>query len=645
MASLHTDKVYSRSDLAVFDFLDHPIWIFDIINKSFYWANNSAVEYWNANSLEELLDRDFSHDMSEAVHKKNLDILERLKRKERVEESVTFFPNGTEAKTMRLKLSGMQIEKEDNVCQLTEAFPIDLTNSDPIFVRCSAILQYLPMAVCQYDEHGNVTYQNPEARHIFGTPEEDYSTFNSSGLFSGDDASKRNNNHFVNRFADRQIGVQILDQIKAGQDVNVEALVYTKRGPEWHAIHTRLGKDVITADPIILFSARDISEILGAKRELQVNKERNEFFAIMAHEIRTPLFQVTGFIDLLNQSNLTSEQEGYVKLLKSSAAGLMNVINDVLDFSKLEEGRMKLDIVPFEPKQIVDGTLAAVAVSIKEKGLALNKSFPRKIPVKLMGDPNRLRQILLNLIHNAVKFTNHGTIDVDVEILKERELNDSIMLRFSVKDTGIGIDDKHLSNIFKKYSQAAAFITTNYGGTGLGLTICERLVASMDGEIGVESTLGEGSKFWFTVPFSCPKIEPQTSIEPESPELHMFELRILVAEDNKVNQKLISKMLARLKHKPKIVENGLEAVNEIQENMYDLILMDMQMPIMDGIDATKEIRSIGMIVPIIGLTASVYRSDFMEIGLDGWLSKPVRLKELQKTIISVVTSSRRGSLP
>lgn len=545
---------------------------------------------------------------------------------------------------MRLKLHGIQIETEGNVCQLTEAFPIDLSKIDPVFVRSSVTLQYLPLSVCQYDEHGELTYQNPEARHVFGTPEEDGLHNNSSSSLLNSDPKLTN--HFVNRFVDRQIGIKILEQIKAGQDVNSEALIYTKRGPEWHAIHTRLGKDAITADPIILFSARDISEILSAKRELQVNKERNEFFAIMAHEIRTPLFQVTGFIDLLDQSNLTSEQEGYVKLLKASAAGLMNVINDVLDFSKLEEGRMKLDIVPFEPKQVVDGTLAAVAVSMKEKGLELKKSFPSKIPVKLMGDPNRLRQILLNLINNAVKFTHEGTIDVNVEVLEANPQNDSITLRFSVQDTGIGIDEKHLSNIFKKYNQAAASISTTYGGTGLGLTICDRLVASMDGEVGVESVLGEGSKFWFTIPFSCPKVESQTSVEPENTDVQVSELSILVAEDNKVNQKLISKMLSRLNHNTKIVENGLEAVKEVQANDYDLVLMDMQMPIMDGIDATKEIRSKGITIPIVGLTASVYRSDFSDIGLDGWLCKPVRLKELRQTISTVAVkpqASRRAS--
>mmetsp|Transcript_26899 Transcript_26899/g.39791 ORF Transcript_26899/g.39791 Transcript_26899/m.39791 type:complete len:666 (-) Transcript_26899:35-2032(-) len=659
----NTDKVYSRSDLSVFDFLDHPIWIFDILNKSFYWANTSAVKYWNANSLEELLARDCSHDMSEAVHKKNLDILERLKRKQRVEESVTYYPNGAEAKTMRLKLHGMQIGKKGNVCQLTEAFPIDLSNIDPAFIRSSATLQYLPMAVCQYDEYGKLTYQNPEARHTFGTPEEDYSTFNSSVSTGGvlnnndDDALKQiHNNHFVNRFVDRQIGSKIHNQIKRGQDVNVEALLYTKCGPEWHAIHTRLGKDSITAEPIILFSSRDISEILSAKRELQVNKERNEFFAIMAHEIRTPLFQVTGFIDLLDQTNLTTEQEGYVKLLKASSAGLMNVINDVLDFSKLEDGRMKLDITPFEPRQVVDGTLAAVAASIKGKGLTLNKSFPSKIPVKLMGDPNRLRQILLNLVNNAVKFTHRGTVDVDVEIVKEENSpenrkkenspRDCILLRFSVRDTGIGIDAKHLSNIFKKYNQAAASISTTYGGTGLGLTICDRLVTSMNGEIGVESALGEGSKFWFIIPFSCPIVESRTPVEPEKfcEMPASAELRILVAEDNKVNQKLISKMLSRLNHTSKIVVNGLEAVREVQEHAYDLVLMDIQMPIMDGIDATKEIRSKGMTTPIIGLTASVYRTDFMDLGLDGWICKPVRLGDLQKTIGLVMSSTRRASL-
>ena len=433
---------------------------------------------------------------------------------------------------------------------------------------------------------------------------------------------------------DRKVGLKLFDQIKAGKDVSVEALVQTKNGPGWNAIHARLGKDATSEDPIIYYSARDISDIVNAKKETQLNIERAEFFAIMAHEIRTPLFQVTGFIDLLDQTNLNSDQKGYVKLLQTSAMSLMAVINDVLDYSKLEAGKLKLSMLPFEPKAVVDGSLAAVSPSVEEKGLILNNFFATGVPVKLMGDPNRLRQILLNLLQNAVKFTHKGSVELSTERLEDT--SGRVVLRFSVKDTGIGIDSSNLSNIFRQYNQAAPAIATAYGGTGLGLSISKSLVSCMGGSIGVDSTIGKGSTFWFQVPFDRPKVVPQPTAETAAAAEEQGGLSILVAEDNGVSQKLITKMLGRLGHKVKVVENGLLCVQEVQKGGYDLILMDIQMPVMDGIDATKEIRSLGLTLPIVGLTASVRREDFQDLGLNEWIGKPVRLKELKTKILALV---------
>ena len=319
----------------------------------------------------------------------------------------------------------------------------------------------------------------------------------------------------------------------------------------------------------------------------------------------------------------------------------MTVINDVLDYSKLEAGKMKLDIVPFEPKAVVEGSIAAVAAAAEEKGLNLTSVFPARVPVKLMGDPNRLRQILLNLLNNAVKFTHDGGVDVSVEILQD-DRDGRVQLRFSVTDTGIGIDANSLNNIFRKYSQAGPSISSTYGGTGLGLSICKSLAECMEGEIGVNSIFGKGSRFWFQIPFPRPvddspvdDMRSSSEIQSESKEC-MANLRVLVAEDNGVNQKLISKMLNRLGHEVTIAANGYEAVLEVQRQGYDLVLMDMQMPVMDGIDATKEMRSLGLKLPIVGLTASVRRSDFDGIGLDDWIGKPVRLNELREKISAVV---------
>jgi CheY-like chemotaxis protein len=279
------------------------------------------------------------------------------------------------------------------------------------------------------------------------------------------------------------------------------------------------------------------------------------------------------------------------------------------------------------------------------------------------------------LLNNAVKFTHKGTVEASVSLIQQQQEEEStddndeecqknhkissgqVTLKFAVTDTGIGIDSDHLSNIFCQYNQAGPAIAATYGGTGLGLSICKSLVACMGGSMGVESILGQGSTFWFQIAFGRPTFEPSSSIlyeeldddkeqdkkldarrppHPPPEGVASRHFRILVAEDNGVSQKLISKMLIRLGHEVTMVSNGQEAVEQVQRQVYDLILMDMQMPIMDGIDATKEIRYLGMTLPIVGLSASVRREDFGSIGLNDWIGKPVRLKELQTKLQSIV---------
>jgi len=463
----------------------------------------------------------------------------------------------------------------------------------------------------------------------------------------------------LNRFVDPSIGQKALEKFQIEQEtkLDLQAELHTKDGPRWSAIQMRETVDPVTSEPAILYSARDMSDAILAKKKREASEQKSEFLAIMAHEIRTPLHQITGFIDLLDQTtDLDKEQRSYVKLLKSCTQGLITVISDILDYSKLEAGKMKLEHIPYEPKSVCEGTLQAVRASCEEKDLYLTLDWNKAIPYKLCGDPNRLRQILLNLLSNAVKFTKKGGIHVQV-ILEEKEggkrrkisrkiaddeaKNSKPMVKFIVQDTGSGIEEENQSLIFQQYHQGPLSTARMHGGTGLGLAICMLLVEQMGGTIGVESVFGQGSSFWFCLPAEVPtEMDASESSEDEMTETRG--LSILVAEDNKINQKLVKRMLERLGHTPTIVENGKEAIEAVGKNKFDVVLMDIQMPIMDGLEATRRLRMLGYdALPIYGLTASVSRSHFSELGFNDWIAKPVPMKDLKAKLYLL----QRNSIP
>jgi CheY-like chemotaxis protein len=347
---------------------------------------------------------------------------------------------------------------------------------------------------------------------------------------------------------------------------------------------------------------------------------------------------------LLASSGLNAEQTETVDMLQTSAHALMAIINDLLDFTKLEAGKMKIETIPFEVRGVLDGSVACVQPQVNEKGLKVSCRIDQGVPIKVMGDPNRLRQVVLNMFSNAVKFTSHGGVHIESMMMHQED--GSIRIRFTVADTGIGIPNEKCERIFNAYQQADVSVSRNYGGSGLGLTICKSLVENMGGEIGVDSVLGQGTTFWFEIPFghyvkaSAPE-EKKTDSD-SNPWDEITGLQVLVAEDNKVNQKVVVRMLQRLGHHPTVVENGQECVAEITSSSkeYDLVLMDWQMPVMDGIDATKEIRRKGYNMsdlPIVGLTASIQFLDWFELGMNDCLKKPIRISDLKAALIKNVS--------
>ena len=355
-------------------------------------------------------------------------------------------------------------------------------------------------------------------------------------------------------------------------------------------------------------------------------KAKSAFLANMSHEIRTPMNGIIGCVTLLLDGGVTNEQKEYIETIRSCGDSLLQLVNDILDLSKIEAGKLTLEQTPFHLKTLIKEALAVVAPAARERGLALWETVDKDLPEALVGDPQRLRQVLLNLLSNAVKFTESGHIEVSV--VATSQSSDTVRLEFSVRDTGIGIPADIQESVLEPFTQGDSSTTRRFGGTGLGLAICRRLVELMDGRLELQSEPGRGSTFRFTADFAvavAASVLPRSSDDPIRTSTHR--LRILLAEDNAVNQLIASRLLERMGHDVDVVADGRHAVTAVERADYDLVLMDCQMPHMDGYAATRAIRSLGRgrALPIVAMTANAMgdeRQRCLDAGMDDYLAKP-----------------------
>ncbi len=562
--------------------------------------------------------------------------------------------------------SGSPTRLSEEVLGITSMYPREVTKELLSAKKhFEMILEKMSEGILEIMLDGRILYANPTALSLINRPEEELLGFNFIDLFST---------------KDRQRVGELLRTSDGKPKIITEGSTVILNAYEVTLDSLPINGDLATFIIII----NDVTERKRAEKALRqakiaaeaANMAKSEFLANMSHEIRTPMNGVIGMVGLLLDTELTSEQHEYAETARASADSLLEVINDILDFSSIEAGKLDLKTTDFVLRTILDELTDMLAPMVFDKGLEFACDIHPEVPSGLRGDPGRLRQIIVNLAGNAVKFTQEGKVVAQVSL--DEETDTRCTIRFAVTDTGIGIPPDRMDRLFKSFSQVDGSKTRKHGGTGLGLVISKQLAEMMGGEIGFESEEGKGSVFWFTA-----VLEKQTGVTATQPpvtgdtlaEEKKRKMRILVAEDNIVNQKLVLRLLEKSGYRADAVANGKEAIEALEKAPYDILLMDVQMPEMDGLEATKAIRNreaqlkaqgsklkgkdgassdeLSALsfqhsarserVPIIALTAHALEEDrdkCLEAGMDDYVPKPIKPKELLETIKQHISASK-----
>ncbi len=594
-----------------FDQLRRPIWVFDDVRKRKVYANRAALNLWGAASLDELLARDFS-DQSAAVRARMEDIAARIKDGAAVDERWTFYPNGTPA-VVQTTISRIALPDGGHAL-LFEGAPVAV---DPEQQRAIEALRHTSALVSLYDADGF---------RVFGNPA-------SVAAYPGEGV------RFAEIFANGDAGGALWSSALAGETVEGAYRVLTAQGPRWHGLAARRTPDPVTGELCVLVNETDITEEVEAQSALAEARERAEaamaarqdFLANMSHELRTPLTSILGFTDLLAASPLNDEQQRRLGRIHDAGTVLLDTLNDVLDFAKLEAGGVDLEARPFELRALLGKTAGMFEAQALAKGLELALRIDPACPDWLEGDAERLRQVLVNFLGNAVKFTGAGSVTLSAT-RRDGAGPGCARLELAVSDTGVGVPAAMLDTVFERFAQAGPEVSRKFGGTGLGLAISKEIVELMGGEIGVDSIAGQGARFWcvLDLPLAAAPERSDTEAAPDGAR----PLNVLVADDNEANRELIGTLVRAMGHAVDVVADGVAAIEAAASGGYDLILMDVQMPRMDGLAATRAIRALGgaaAATPIIALTANVLADQvafYRASGMDDHVGKPINPREL-----------------
>jgi len=608
-------RLFSQKDFEIFEHLPHPIWVFDIDKEAMWWANQHAVKLWNATSLERLIERDFS-DTSEATKERLANYRRKFQKGETLVEQWTFYPKGQPCVVV-CTCSGVHIE-DGRIALLIEGRPISVTDIEPNTLRCVEALHHTSLVISIYSLHGELLFQNPASSRTF----------------------KPELKHFTQRFAEEELARSIWERVSEGQFVSLEAQVHTTKGIRWHGIDCKLTRDPVKGGQVVLCNQRDLHQLkvtelkleraIVEAREMALIKSR--FLANMSHEIRTPLNGVLGMAQLLAETRLSKNQSQLVGHMQDAAHILRTLIDDILDYSKLEAGRLSVNRAPFSLNKLFQTCVSLVEPQAQSKQLTFLAQNHLTSDFTLLGDEIRISQVLINILGNAVKFTQEG--EVRFELFSISHSENACSLKWHISDTGIGISEEDQTKLFSRFTQLDNSLLRGQAGTGLGLAISRELIELMNGSIELTSKPNAGScfKIHLTLPFAT---APVRKSMPINGCLQILDLDILLVEDNLTNQMVAKRMVTRLGHQCRIANDGQQAIEEFKRQKPDLILMDVVMPVMDGLTATRKIRALedkDQRTPILALTANAMREEkelYLASDMDDFIAKPLDFKVLE----------------